>query len=359
MDFYHRLNYSLGNEDWHVEEKALRIQPGDSAVCVTASGDRPLHLLMTNCADILSIDMNHIQNYLLNLKLAAIAQLDYETYLAFLGCTPTPHRLSIFENLKSSLNPDAARYWQDHKKLISDGIIYKGKVERLTCLSSKVLNVLRHKKIKTLLSFNDIDEQRLYLTKTWDTYFWRKLFEVLINPNLSRYLLRDPGLNSYTEYSNNPGQYIYQRMQRYLNNNLAKKSPLLQLVLTGKILPDAYFPYLTYDGYKKIRRDMSRLRYETTNIIEFLNSQDITHFDCFSLSDIASYMPQKVFEKLLSGVYHSAKPNARFCIREFMSKRYIADHLKGNFKRDTQLEQQLELEETNFVYRFMVGGIVK
>src|SRR4029078_5372714 len=92
MDFYNRLNYSLGNEDWHVEAQALRIVPKDRVVCVTASGDRPMHLLMTECAEIISIDMNRIQTYLLELKIAAITHLDFEKYLAFLGCTPTDHR---------------------------------------------------------------------------------------------------------------------------------------------------------------------------------------------------------------------------------------------------------------------------
>lgn len=68
MDFYQHLNFSIGNEDWHVEKQGLRIAPGDRAICVTASGDRALHLLMTPCESIVAIDMNQIQNFLLELS---------------------------------------------------------------------------------------------------------------------------------------------------------------------------------------------------------------------------------------------------------------------------------------------------
>ena len=96
MDFYNRLNYSLGNEDWCVEEQALRVNPGDRVICVTASGDRPLHLLLSDCKEVCAIDMNPVQNYLLELKIAALKALDYEEYLGFLGCHDTPHRYAIF-----------------------------------------------------------------------------------------------------------------------------------------------------------------------------------------------------------------------------------------------------------------------
>lgn len=359
MDFYKRLNYSLGNEDWSVEEQALRIAPGDKVVCVTASGDRPLHLLMTDCAEIISIDMNSIQNYLLELKLIAISYLDFETYLAFLGCEPSPHRLSIFSQLRSHLSIEAATYWEKNKKMIKQGILYQGMVERLTFLGARFFKLLGRKKVETLLSFTNIDEQRAYVAKKWDTFTLRHIFGVLLNSNVLKYVINDPGLNSYIDLSIRPGDYIYQRMQRYLTTGLANKSALLQLIIKGKVSPDAYFPYMTFEGYSKIRRNIHRLNYQTGNIIEFLNNHTPSQIDCFSMSDIASYMPQEVFERLLQGIYNAAKPKARICLREFMSKRYIPAHLTNSIQRDKMLEQKLEQEESNFVYRFIVGEVHK
>lgn len=359
MDFYHRLNYSLGNEDWLVEEQALRVKPGDHAICVTASGDRALHLLMTDCAEIISIDMNSIQNCLLDLKLIAIKYLDYDKYLAFLGCEETSHRREIYQELKPYLADETIAYWDKNQKMIQRGIAYQGMVERLTRLAAVFFKFFRHKKVKTLLSFTDLNEQREYVATRWDTFWLRQVFNVLLNSNMLKLVLNDPGLNCYIDPSIHPGNYIYERMQQFLNTQLARKSSLLQLVINGKLIPDAYFPYLTLDGYNKIRRNIQRLHYQTDNIIEYLNNQTQAKFDCFSMSDIASYMPQPVFERLLQGILNAAKPGARFCLREFMSKRVIPDNLAPHFKRDALLEKKLEAEETNFVYRFIAGEVQK
>lgn len=359
MDFYNRLNYSLGNEDWHAEEQALRVKPNDHVVCVTASGDRPLHLLMTDCAEITSIDMNHIQNFLLELKLAAISLLDYEKYLAFLGCAPTKHRYVIFTQLKSYLSHDAVLFWEDHKKMINRGIIYQGRVERLTHFSAKILNILKYKQIKTLLSFDELEAQRNFIATRLNTFLWRKIFDISMHPNIMKIIINDPGVISYVDTSIKPGKYIFQRMLYYLNNHLAKKSPLLQLILTGRILPEAYFPYLTFEGYNKIRKDTGRLKHKTVNVIEYINNIAPNSFNCFSMSDIASYMSQENFNRLLKGIHNSARPNARFCLRKLMSNYVIPSELINNFQRDTQLEQKLENEESNFVYRFIVGEVQK
>ncbi len=64
-NFFERLSYSFGNEDWLTEQRALQISPNDSVICITASGDRPLNLLTSDCKEILAIDANPIQNHLL------------------------------------------------------------------------------------------------------------------------------------------------------------------------------------------------------------------------------------------------------------------------------------------------------
>ncbi|MCP4129922.1 MAG: DUF3419 family protein, partial [bacterium] len=83
--FFETLNYSSCNEDAYTELKALDIQPGDGVACITGSGDRPLHILLGNPAHVCAFDANRVQNFLLELKIAAIKELDYEDYIAFLG----------------------------------------------------------------------------------------------------------------------------------------------------------------------------------------------------------------------------------------------------------------------------------
>jgi S-adenosylmethionine-diacylglycerol 3-amino-3-carboxypropyl transferase len=359
MDFYNRLNYSLGNEDWSVESQALRVAKGDRVICVTASGDRPLHLLMTDCAEIISIDMNPLQSHLLELKMAAIAWLEYEKYLKFLGCEPCKHRLSIYRELKPHLSIEAQTYWDKHPKMLTRGVIYQGMVERLTNVVAHGFKAVKKKDIEKLLAFSDLAEQREFVHQHWDKRWLKKIFAIALDPKWMKLILDDPGLIAHVDSNIKPGEYIYSRMLQYLENNLASKSALLQLVFNGKILPAAYFPYLTYSGHSLIRRNMQRLKYHTANIIETMEQYPANQIDCFSLSDIASYMPQAAFEKLLAAILHTARPNARFCLRKLMSAHAIPAPISNYFKQDHLLEKKLELEESNFVYQFMVGEVVK
>lgn len=359
MDFYKRLNYSLGNEDWFVEAKALNIRADDHAICVTASGDRPLNLLTTACASVTAVDMNPNQSHLLALKLAAITQLDYEKYLAFLGMTAEKNRYAIFNEFKCALPAATLQYWQQQRKLIQRGIIYQGKVEQVTKCIATIFTLFRKKDIATLFSFTDIAEQREFVRNVWDRFFMRKTFDIVVHPKMVKLISNDPGLSAYVHESIHPGKYIYQRMIQYLHQHLARKSILLQLILLGKILPDAYLPYLTFDGYTKIRAQAARLHYYTDNIIDYLQQLAANSINAFSMSDIASYMPQSTFEQMLSSIYHAAAPNARFCIREFMSQRDFPAQWRTYLIRNEQQEQLLEKEETNFVYRFMVGEVKK
>ncbi len=67
--FFSRLSYTWGNEDWNTEREALQIGSQDTVLCITASGDRPLNLLVDDCHRMVAIDANQQQNYLLHLRL--------------------------------------------------------------------------------------------------------------------------------------------------------------------------------------------------------------------------------------------------------------------------------------------------
>ena len=62
---------------------------------------------------------------------------------------------------------------------------------------------------------------------------------------------------------------------------------------------------------------------------------------------------------MMKEVYRTAKPGARFCIRELLSSQRIPSELTSNFKRNSKLEKQLEEKDRCFIYRFMTGSVEK
>lgn len=359
MSFYNRLSYSFGNEDWLTEQKALQIKPGNRVLCITASGDRPLHLLLDDVHEVVSVDANPVQNHLLNLKKEAIRALRDDEYLSFLGIINSSDRLVTFHQIVKRMDKEAAQFWLENKHLIKKGVIYQGAIEKLLRHVSVLICLLRNSEIKQLFEIANIEEQREFLRNRWNNTFWKNSFKYGLNRWISRLVIKDPGLYANVDPNFKPGLYLYERMMASLNHTLAQENALISLILKGNVGKNALPPYLTEKGIDVIRSRIDRLKTQTNNVISFLESAPEASFDRFSLSDVASYMDQATFLRLLKALFRAAKPQARFCMRQFMSRYKIPEGLKPYFQTEPELESQLEREDRAFVYHFTVGKIKK
>lgn len=355
--FFSRLSYSFGNEDWNTEQQALKIKTGDRAVCITASGDRPLHLLLDDCQEVVSLDANPIQNHLLSLKMAAIKNLNYDRYISFLGAATDPHRSECLQSLISDMHSEASQYWLLNEKLINKGVIYQGAVEQRVRRAAALIQLLGRDKIQRLFEMDELEHQQAFVKQEWDRFLWRKAVEIALSPMFSRIFLQDPGLYRHVDPSINAGSYIYQRIIDGLMRCLARKNAFLSLFLKGEVTKEAFPPYLEEPSFKVMKNRLNRIQYHTADLISYLETAPPKSFDVFSLSDVASYINAEDFKRLMHGVHRTARPGARFCIREFLSRHAIPKPLQTHFKRDRDLENRLEKEDRCFVYRFMAGTI--
>jgi len=359
-NFYSRLSYSFGNEDWNTEHKALQIQPTDRILCVTASGDRPLNLMTKPCDELVAVDANPFQTALFDLKKTALTKLPYHEYLSFLGVRPCKKRVSTYKKIEPFLQPDSTSIFTHEQKAIKKGILFEGAVEKRLKIAAFTLKFCRGKKINRLFSFDSIEEQTEFVDKTFDTPLWRRAFQIALHPTITRLFLNDPGLLHHFDPSISVGDRLYNRMHTGLRRYLAKESILASLILKGKIPCEKHLPpYLSESGVETIKDQIPTLSLHSTDLISYLEQAPDNHFDCFSLSDVASYVGHHDFERMVQSIHRVAKPGARFCIRQLLSNHQIPDTLASSFKRDSSLERELEHEDRCFVYRFMVGTIKK
>lgn len=357
--FFSRLSYSFGNEDWESERKALRIQPGNRVFCITASGDRPLHLLLDDCSEVVSIDANPIQNYLMNLKCAAMKHLEYQDYLSFLGGSQGTRRNETLKKIIPHMDKEAAAFWMQNPKMVEEGVLYQGAVERWLQRAAILMRLFRGRKLKRLFAMDNLEEQRVFLDEEWNTVIWKKLFDLALNPRLTQLFLRDPGLYENLDPGIRPGTYILNRMNACMHRFLAKESQMMSLIFRGTVSKEAYPPYLTQEGTEKIKPRIDRVKVETADVVSFLEKAKDESFDCFSLSDVASYLCKEDFHRVIKAIYRTARPGARFSIREFLSGHKMPAEVAPFFQREPELEEQLQANDRFFVYRFMVGKIIK
>lgn len=358
--FFSRLSYSFGNEDSRTEHQALRIQPNDRVLCITASGDRPLHLLLADCKEVVAVDANKIQNHLLALKSVALQELDYNQYIAFLGAVPhcSLERSGWLKQLAESMDEETKAFWLKNEKMIAKGVIYQGVVEKFVKVVARCFRLLRKKKLDQLFKFDDLEEQRKFVSQQWDSRVLRKTIDLALRPWLTKLFINDPGLLNMGP-SISAGNYIYERWNSSLHRILAKESLLNSLILMGKVAPEAFPPYLTKEGSQQIKKRLKNLSIKTKDIVDYLESAEDNSFDCFSLSDVISYLKSEDVKRLMKHVYRTARPGARFCFRQFLSAHKLPAEVEPFFKRDSHLEERLEKEDNCFVYRFTVGTIDK
>lgn len=355
--FYNRLNYSFGNEDHKTELKALEIHPEDTIVCVTASGDRPLNLLTQECKKIYSIDCNPIQNHLLSLKMKAMQTLEIEEYLNFLGATFESYPSAFTDSIIQSLPADAKDFWKNKSDLLESGVIYQGHMEKFCFWIAILLNIFLKKEIYELFSCTDIFEQQKLIDRIFQKKSIRFLSKVLLHPKLNKKYFSDPGLYAYVDSKMKVHEHLLQLIKRSLEVHLVRENPLLNLVFQGKVGPEAFPPYLQREGIHKIKPRLDKISIVHDNMINFLESLPSESIDCFSFSDIASYMSCSEFNRLLKAMIHCAKPGARFCIRELMSRHTIDQEISSKLQRNEELEQELKAQDNCFVYQFIIGKI--
>jgi S-adenosylmethionine-diacylglycerol 3-amino-3-carboxypropyl transferase len=358
--FSETLNYTACNEDWASELKALQLGPDDSVLCVTASGDRPLHLLLGDPGRVVSVDSNPLQTQLYRLKAAAIDQLDYDAYAAFLGLRPASDRLAVFAKLLDRSPFLAGVPFAIDPALIEDGILYQGRWERWYRTLARVASLLRRDKITRLFAFDDLDAQRRFVAEDWDTRAWHSTVAFLAHPFFSRHLFGDPGLFTNIDPAARPvGDYFYNRMRRVLCSGLADENFMLSLLFRSHFTERCLPAYLDRAFYPVLQHRINRIEPVTSDIISYLETVEDNTFSAFSTSDLVSHLPEEAFELLLKQIVRTARPGARFCIRQMLSSYQLATSVQPFMRRQPHLEREIEAGDRSFVYRFMVGTVEK
>lgn len=356
--FFETLNYSSVNEDWRTEAAALQLRPSDHVLCVTGSGARPLDLLALGPERVTAIECNPAQAALLRLKMAALQALTFDEYAAFLGLTPAEPkwRLSVLARLAPELE-QCAVFWQRQRASVAKGVLYAGRWERHYRRVSRLARLVRPQRIHALFECSDLQSQRVLLASHWDTWWWRKTYDVLCSPIVARVLFGDPAFYAHVRVT--VGRFIYERMLASLRHTLARENFMVSLALRGTLTPLDLPPHLTRDGARTIRERLTRLELVTGNVVEHLQAEEPPHYSRFSLSDVPSFLTQTQFERLLDGVVRAGMPGARFCIRQFLTRQTIPQSLQEQVVRETALEQRLAQEDHAFAYDFIVGTVAR
>jgi S-adenosylmethionine-diacylglycerol 3-amino-3-carboxypropyl transferase len=349
------IRYANVWEDARVMLQGLQAQSGAKHLSIASGGDNALMLLLTDPECVVAVDINHPQLALCALKKAAIRHLDCADYQKFIGFQEADDRLDTYQELRSTLSPQASAYWDEHLETIEMGAINQGKFERYFQLFVQRILPFIHspKTVKALLAPKSEKDQIHFYETQWNTWRWRFLFRVFFSKRVMGWLGRDPEFLKQVDV--NVGQFIFQKAEHHLKSTAAQHNFILKYNLTGhfgQLLPD----YVQEENYVKIRNRIDRLI-----LYEGLADAAVDRFgqfDYFNLSDIFEYMDMATFQQVGQGFAAGARPGARFVYWNLMVERNLAQSLPHLFKDEPALSASLSKEDRGFFYnKFIVNEL--
>ena len=193
--FFDTIRYANVWEDGLLLLEAFKQLRGKRMVSICSSGDNALALLMLDPCEVLAIDLNPAQIACLDIRCAAIKELEREEVLAFLGFEGQPdYREKTYSLLRSRLPKPSREFWDARIRDVRDGVIHAGKFERYFRIFRKWILPLVHGKneCKRLISFDQAQAQASFYNLTWNNRRWRLLFRFFFSRTVMGVLGRDP-----------------------------------------------------------------------------------------------------------------------------------------------------------------------
>ena len=345
------INYAQCWEDSRVLESALRVNTKDSILSITSAGDNTLTLLLKKPKKITAIDLNPAQNFLFELKLVTSRRLNYEQYLSLLGVTNNSERLKLFSKIKPYLSARAISWWMNNQKVINSGIIHNGRFEKFLNFFRKTLLPFVHnpKTTNELLLQSNIQIQKNFYVKRWNTIKWRMYFYLATSKFILRNFARQKGMFKYTKIKNVSKQY-FDRFESNLINIPTINNIYLHYCLTGSFihtLPD----YLQKKNFEKLNKNQTtKIEIISKDIITYLKMTKDNSYTKFNLSDIFEALSDHECNLLWSEIIRTSKKGAIIVYWDNLIPRPIPEHLFNIVKEETKLQQQLFQKDRVFFY---------
>ncbi len=300
------------------------------------------------------MDFNVRQNHLLELKMAAIAELDHAACLAFLGVHPSSSRAATLRALEVRLSPEARAYWRSEPKAVEEGVLYCGVWERYMRRVKRVLP--RQRLLHDMLNAPDLETQRALYAR-WNNWIWKASMAPMDWRWVWRTVLREPGIEFVPESVSVAGE-LMRGFERAATERLLRTNPYLNLMFAGGYHDEALPLHLQPAHYETIRANLDRIEIVHAPLTGHLETHP-DEYTAFSVSDFASYADPNTYHTAWAAILNAAKDDARVCERFFLVRYRPETLFPGRIVRDPDLERALAERDHTFIYTFNCARIVR
>ena len=365
---FEKLLFSQSWEDPELDITALRIGSSDRVLVVTSGGCNALSLLTGGPTELIAIDMNPLQSWLLELKLAGIRALSHEEFLQLLGVQfieePNPKAIqmaALYNRVRDFLSHEARDFWDHNTHLLDRGVLQVGRYESYLATFRRVLQLLVGGGTLRDLMQQQLATQEEFYRKRWERLPWR----LFIRMFFSRRLLGKYGLDAeffkYVKGVPSFGEHWLGLVKHVLTELPVRQNYFLAQIAFGKYLNREAVPRYLHERYfNDLKRQIDRVRVVTQELEGFLLESQSDSINKFALSNVFEWVDETTYQGLLQEIWRVAAPDATICYRNLLVRRERPDSLAHRLRSHSEEAQRLLWSDRSFVYsNFVIEQVIK
>lgn len=317
------LIYNCAWEDPRIDRHLLQLNETSRVVMITSAGCNTLDYLLDGPAQIHSIDMNHRQNAVLQLKMVLLRHGSHEALFDLFGRGGSAGYRDIYKAVCDGLPEDARGYWDRNIAMFDPGTMrrsfyYHGTAGTAAWLMMKALFRTRHTLrdlASCLLDAETLDEQA-EIYRQIEPEIWNWLCRWLVKQPMLMTMLGVPRPQIRIIESQYPGglsYYVRDKIKHVLTEVPIADNYFWRVYMMGSYQTDCCPNYLKRQHLHLLAKRADRVVTHNTTVSSFLREHpgQYTHFVLLDHQDwLAAHDPvalREEWELILQNCARGAK----------------------------------------------------
>jgi S-adenosylmethionine-diacylglycerol 3-amino-3-carboxypropyl transferase len=330
FSFVHRRNlvYNTCWEDPRLDRAALEFSPTDNVLVITSAGCNALDYVLAGPRQVFAVDLNPRQNALLELKLAGIRALEFETFFQMFGRGRMAGIERIYPaRLRPLLSATAQRYWDRRIRFFAGAgrrsFYFHGTSGAFArALNLYVDHVVRLRPwLDAILDCSSVGQQRQIYERHLRDRFWSRGVRLALNRNSVLSLVGVPPVQRQQIEAHYPGgllDYLYASVEAVFARLPLCDNYFWRVYLTGEYTPQCCPEYLTPENFARLKAGLvDRIHVFTDSVQGWLERSNV-EISKFVLLDHMDWLCGKHFARLeqeWQAIVDRAAPRARLIWR--------------------------------------------
>ncbi len=342
------LVYNTCWEDPRLDHVALELTPEDTVMVITSAGCNALDYVLKEPKQVHAVDVNSRQNALLELKLAAIRELDYDQFFQMFGEGHLPDFKKIYkEKIARHLSHSAQSYWDKRSKMFSGrglrpSFYYYGSSGTFARLIKFYVDRIKKLRpaVNELLAAKTVEEQK----EVYDRYklgdtLWTPFLKFAMRRDMTLAMLGVPRAQRRQLDRGYPGgilQFIVDSLETVFTRLPLQDNYFWHVYLTGKYRKDCCPEYLKQENFEKLKNGLiDRINIHTNTILGFLRENadvEISRYVLLDHMDWLADVRKDILAEEWQMMLNRAAPKTRFLWRSAGLKVDFVDPIEVNYQ---------------------------